>query len=285
MIIPKNAKDVKGLRDFLSQQRTQACSTGAAYTGPLKQLFDELVTKIDAWLDKLPKEDVPGDWSLECQLDSLFALMAQMSASASLAALELSKLQNGEQFASAVTAEVNKRVTAGELFTKDAVAAQVKAQLQDNVSTGELVPKERLGQLCAEAELAGIAKGELKFKTALEAEKAEAKLFAERRQSLQQAALPLPDAEIERIILGGTEEEFQARITLFKSRQDDLAKESIQLASDAALANLWLDEKGYKGFERTVKSLPALKFHANPLATPAAPAAAPAKSASGAWAV
>lgn len=270
MLIPKNSKDVKGLRDYLTQQRAQACSTAAAYSGPLKQLFDEMVSKINAWLGQLPKEDVPGDWSLECQLDCLFSLMAQLSAAASLSALELSKLQNGEQYATALSAEINRRVTAGELFTKDGVAAHVKTQ----VDAGELVAKDRLTQLCSESHIKGFGEGEAKVRGEFTAKEAEDKLIGTRRSSLQAASLPLPDAEVERLVLGGTEEQFAARKTLFETRRDGLVKEGIQLNSDAALANLWLDETAYKGFERTVKSLPSLKFNPNPiLKLPGAPEA------------
>lgn len=262
MLIPKNAKDVKGLRDYLTQQRTQACSTGAAYTGPLKQVFDQLVSDIDAWLDKLPKDEIPGDWSLECQLDCLFNVLTQAQAAASLVTLEHSKLMNGEQFASALTVEINKRVTAGELFTKDGVSAHVKAQLD----AGEIVSKERLTQLCSEAKIQGFGEGETKVRNEIAAETTATKLIGERKALLQAASLPLPEAELEKAILGGTDEQFAARKTAFETRRESLKKEGIQLASDEALANLWLDDAAYKGFEKTIKSLPQLKFNANPLA-------------------
>ena len=59
------------------------------------------------FIGELPKDDVCGDWSLESRLDSLFALLAQASALASMAGLELSKLkaEGATQLAGAVTAE------------------------------------------------------------------------------------------------------------------------------------------------------------------------------------
>lgn len=266
MLIPKNAKDVKGLRDFLTHQRTQACSTAAAYTGPLKQLFEKLITDIDAWLDKLPKDEVPGDWSLECQLDSLFSILTQAQAAASLVTLEHSKLMNGEQFASAVDAEIGKRIASGVLFNKDGVTTYVQTQLD----AGEMVSKARLTQLCAESKLQGMTEGEQKVKSEIAATAAQEKLIGERRGLLQAASLPLPERELEVAILGGTEEQFAARKTAFETRRAALKQEGIQLASDEALTNLWLDDAAYKGFEKTIRSLPQLKFNANPLAGGAA---------------
>lgn len=265
MLIPKNSKDLKGLRDFLTQQRTQACSTAAAYTGPLKQVFEEMVSKIDAWLGQLPKEDVPGDWSLEYQLDSVFSVMTQLSAAASLAALELSKLQNGEQFASLVSAELTKRITAGELFTKESLQTATAAAIKTQVDSGELVGKDRLAQLCSESKNTGLLEGEQKVRTELAAKETQLKTLSTRKSVVQAASLPLPDTEIETVVFGGTDEEFNARKARFETRREDLKKEGIQLNSDEALANLWLEEAAYKGFERTVKSLPQLKFQANPL--------------------
>jgi hypothetical protein len=272
MFIPKNDKDIKGLRDFLTQQRTQACSVSAAFTGPMKQLFDEMTAKIDGWLSQLPKDEVPGDWSLGCQLDQVFALMAQLSAAASLAALEVTKLNTGEQFATACTAEINKRVTAGELFTKDGLAAHVKS-LTDG---GELVGKDSVKQLCAAAQQVGFAEGDKKVRDEMAAQIESGKVIGARKTSLQAASLPLPDAEIEAIVLGGTDEEFNKRKATFETRLAALKAENIQLNADSdalLLANLWADDKAYAGFEKTVRNIPQLKLKGNPLArVPGGPA-------------
>lgn len=269
-LIPKNSKDVKGLREYLTGHRasTQQCSVAEAFSQPLKDLFKETVTKIDAWLGQLPKDDVPGDWSLEYQLDSLFAIMTQLSAAASLSALEVSKLQTGEQFATALTTEIQKRITAGDLFDKDGLKTQLAAHVKVQVDAGDLVDKTRLTQLCSESKLAGFGEGEQKVRTELAAQEAEGKVITARKALVQAASLPLPDSEIEKTVLGGTDEEFKGRMDLFNTRHESLKAENIQLNADVALANLWLSETAYKGFEKTVKSLPALKFAANPFAVP-----------------
>jgi hypothetical protein len=265
-LIPKNSKDIEGIRNFLTIQRAQACSTAAAYSGPIKELFDELVKKLDGWIKQLPTTDVPGDWSVENQLDYLFSTLAQASANASVIALELSKLKNGEQFATSLTQEINKRVTEGTLFTKEGAQAFAENLVKSKTEAGELVPKNTLTQLCSEAQIKGFGEGEAKVREELAAERTLTETINKRKALLQEAGLPLPEAELEKAILGGTDEEFAARKATFETRREDLKKEGIQFNSDPVLANLWLDEKAYGGFAKTVKNLPQLKLAPNPLA-------------------
>ena len=137
MLIPKDSKDLPGFRTFLQNQRTQACSTASVFTGPLKVAMEKMVSEIDAVLAKLPTDEARENWCLDNQLDSLFNLLTQAAASAALSALELSKVTNGasEQMATALTAEIAKRVTAGELFTKES--------LQTATSTASASPSRR----------------------------------------------------------------------------------------------------------------------------------------------
>ena len=262
MLIPKDSKDLPGFRAFLQNQRTQACSTASVFTGPLKIAMEKMVSEIDAVLAKLPTDEARENWCLDNQLDSLFNLLT-------LSALELSKVTNGqsEQVASLLTAEIDKRVAAGDLFLKDSLPTLVAAQVKTQVDAGELVTKDRLTQLCSESKMAGFGEGSKKVIDDMAAIEAETKVIGARKASLQAASLPLPDAEVERVILGGTEEQFTARKTAFETRREDLKKEGIQLNSDAALANLWLDEQQYTGFRKLVGNLPQLKFTPNPLAT------------------
>ena len=120
MILPKTSKDVPALRTFLTTLRTQACSASDGFSAPLKDLAGELVKKLDGFIGELPKEDVCGDWRLESRLDSLFALLAQASALASMAGLELSKLkaEGARQLTGAVTAEISRRIEVGDLIAK-----------------------------------------------------------------------------------------------------------------------------------------------------------------------
>ncbi len=264
MLIPKDAKDVAGLRNFLTAQRTQACALSQAYTGPLKQVFDDLIAKVDAFLAGLPSEDKCGDWTLANQLDCLFSYAAQCSACASQATLELSKLNSGQM--SALNTEIQNRITAGTLFTKDNYQTAVDAAVKAKLDAGELVTKTRLDQMCSEVKGVAFEEGAKKAREEHAAEVALNETVGKRKALLQTASLPLPEADLEKIVLGATEEEFNARKAKFETRREDLKKQGIQLNSDAALANLWLEDKAYEGFKRTVESLPALKFTPNPLA-------------------
>ena len=213
MLIPKDSKDLPGFRAFLQNQRTQACSTASVFTGPLKIAMEKMVSEIDAVLAKLPTDEARENWCLDNQLDSLFNLLTQAAASAALSALELSKVTNGqsEQVASLLTAEIDKRVAAGDLFLKDSLPTLVAAQVKTQVDAGELVTKDRLTQLCSESKMAGFGEGSKKVIDDMAAIEAETKVIGARNASLQAASLPLPDAEVERVILGGTEEQFTAR--------------------------------------------------------------------------
>jgi hypothetical protein len=279
MLIPTNSKDLKGLRDFLTNQRVQACSLAAVAKGSYKTSLDEMVTGIDASLAKLPADDAAADWTMESQMCSIFTLLAQAMSCSTLSALELTKATGSEQLASVMTAEIAKRVSAGELFTKDQHDAGLISERVKHVKTltdsGELVTKAAVIQLCSDSKLAGFTEGETKSREALLAATTEATLITTRKASLQAASLPLPEASIEKLVLTGTDEVFAARKALFETRQADLKKEGIQLNSDGALANLWLDEAPYTGFRKLVADLPQLKFQANPFAVaPGAPAPA-----------
>ena len=273
-MILTNSKDIAGFRAFLTSQKEQACSAAAKFTGPLKQALEDLGTKFADALAKLPAADASENstWCIENQLDNLFCLLTQATACASLASLEIAKTTNSEQLASSVTAEINRRVAAGELFTVDGVALKVKTQIE----AGELVPKVTLEQLCSSAKLTGFSEGQAKVREELAAEVEAGKVIALRKTALQEAGLPLPEAELERVILGADDAAFQARKAAFIARQAELTSEGIQLNADGGLANLWLDEAPYKSFKKLVASVPALKFKPNPVASVPGDATKPA---------
>ena len=248
MILPKNSKDVPALRNFLTTLRTQACSSGEAFTGALKQMRDDLVKKLDSFIEEIPKGDVPGDWCMEDKLDTLCALLAQAIAQSSMSALEVAKLNT--QMAGAVEAAVKSKIEAGELLTKDAHTAAVSAAVADQT--------KQTNQLCADAKNLGIAEGEKKVRDEIAAEAATTKLIATRKETLQKAGKPLPEAAFESV-LAGTEEQFNAVVAKFDARADSLKKAGVQLAGSPLMSKLFLPDTEYRTFESTVTSIDALK--------------------------
>ena len=272
MILPKNSKDVPALRNYLTTLRTQACSAAEGFSAPLKEMASELVKKLDGFIADLPKDDVPGDWSLESKLDSLFALLAQASALASMAGLELSKLKadGATQLASAVTTEISRRITAGELVAKDAHEAAVGNAVKIQTDSGALVAKDTVTQLCAEARNTGFKEGEKKVRDEIAAGETRRSQIAARKEALQQAGLPVPEAEFE-AVLAGTDAEFEAVKTRYTTRLEGLKKNGIQLAAGPLLSKLFMPDVEYAVFEKTVSSIDAFKTPpAEVLATPGA---------------
>ncbi|MDE2105478.1 MAG: hypothetical protein KGL39_50085 [Patescibacteria group bacterium] len=268
MILPKNSKDVPALRNFLTTLRTQACASSEAFSPSLKEMAGELTKKLDGLISELPKEDVAGDWDLSNKLDSLFALLAQASALASMAGMELAKLkaETATQLAGAVETAIQSKVAAGELLTKDAHAAAVAAAVKTE--------KDTVGQLCAEAKKNGIAEGEKKVRDEISAAEAVRAQIAGRKTELQKAGKPLPEAEFESV-LGGTDEQFKAVTDKYDARLAALNKAGVQLAGSPLLAKLYLPDSEYKTFEPTVTSIDALK---TPPVEVAGGAAAPASA-------
>ncbi|MDE2101795.1 MAG: hypothetical protein KGL39_31400 [Patescibacteria group bacterium] len=255
MILPKNSKDVPALRNFLTTLRAQACASSEAFSPSLKEMAGELTKKLDGLISELPKEDADGDWDLSNKLDSLFALLAQASALASMAGMELAKLkaettETATQLAGAVEAAIQSKVTAGELLTKDAHTAALAAAVKTE--------KDTVGQLCAEAKKNGIAEGEKKVRDEISAAEAVRAQIAGRRTELQKAGKPLPEAEFESV-LGGTEEQFKAVTDKYDARLAALNKAGVQLAGSPLLSKLYLPDSDYKTFEATVTSIDALK--------------------------
>jgi hypothetical protein len=256
MTLPKNSKDLPALRSFLTTLRTQACASGDAFTGALKEMRDDLVKKLDSFINEIPQGDVPGDWCMEDKLQTLCSLLAASIAQASMSALEVAKLQT--QMAGAVDTEISRRITAGELVAKDAHVTAVQNAVAEQTKAGAVVPKDTVTQLCADAKNLGIAEGEKKVRDEIAAEAATTKLIATRKDALQKAGKPLPEAEFERV-LAGSEEEFNKVLAKFDTRLDGLKKAGVQLAGSPLLSKLFLPDEQYGVFEKTVSSIDALK--------------------------
>ncbi len=274
MVLPKNSKDAKGLREFMTTLKTQMCSASEAFGEPLKKIFTEVANKVDAVLSAIPTADIPGDWSIESQLESLFGVLTCASSIASQAALEVTKVKDqqatlAKQYASeSLPAEIEKRLKAGDLFSKEAMdAARAKA-------VEGLVPQATVTQLCTEAKAAGVVEGEKRVRDEMAATETRVKLIATRKDGLQQASFPIPDAEFE-AVLAGTDEEFTKAKTSVEARREKLKKAGIQLNAPELLSKLWLPEREYQLFEKTVMSIDALKVTAEPFASAGAGSSVP----------
>lgn len=259
VVIPKSAKDVKGIRSMMTSIKTQLCSAAEAFSAPLKEMFSEVGKKFEAVIAALPKED-GADWSVECQLENLFGCLACASGAASQAALEISKLREekaelSRQFAANLEAEIAKKINAGELFSKDAHTKALEG----------LVPQATVTQLCAEAQNKGMEAGMKKLRDEQAVAEANRTVITTRRAALQKANFPIPDAQFESA-LGGEEKDFEAAKKLVETRRDGLKQKGIQLNTAELQANLWLPEAQWNVFEKTVSNIPALKITPEPFA-------------------
>ncbi len=264
-LLPKNSKDVAGIRNVFTALRTQMCSAASAFSDPLKAIFKEITDKFDAVLASLPKDEAVQDWSLECQLENLFSLLANASAVASMAGLELSQIKAdlGKSMASAVELEIGKRVTAGEFVTKASLDTKVLEAITAKTTAGELIPSATHTQLCSAAKAAGIAEGAAGEKLKVtEAEQRNA-LITTRTTALTTASVPLPPADLAKI-LGEPEEAFTAAKTTFESRKKALETEGFQLNSEL-LANCWLPEADFGRFQKILANTPSLKIKPEPI--------------------
>jgi hypothetical protein len=257
-LMPKDSKDLEGVRGFFSGLRQQFASTATIYTGPIKSLFDDVVAKLDAALAALPKTGEPN-WSLTDQLENFFYLLNSANCVANTLGLELSKVkQQMASMASIGPDAIEAAVKAGTHIPKTdfetAVSAAVVAR---TVEGGDLVPKATVTQLCSAAKDLGLKEGRLARDTELAATKAADELATGRRTALTTAGLPLPEAEVE-AILSAPEADFAAARTLAESRLLKLTEAGIELTPELR-AKAWLSEAGYGVFHKTVSAIPSLK--------------------------
>jgi hypothetical protein len=241
--------------------RTQVCSASEAFSDPVKALTTELTTKIDSFISGLPKEDVCGDWRLEDRLDTLFALLSSCSAVASQAGLEVSKLKADQQvqFAGAMDAEIAKRVTAGDLFTKEAHQTAMAGAIKTQPDASAFIPKDTVTQLCADAKALGVKEGEKRVRDEESAKETTRQQISKRKEALQKAGLPIPEAKNEQV-LAGTDEQFETLQTTYRTRLETLQKNGVQLAgSTTLLPKLYLPEEAYNTFAETVSGIDAFK--------------------------
>lgn len=266
MVIPKNSKDVAAIRGMLSAVRTQVNSAATAFSDPLKNIFAELTKKFDSALASLPTSETQCDWSLENQLENFFASLVQASSLASMCALEVNQLKAdaAKNMASAVTAELEKKLTAGEYVLRASLDTEIGKAIKGKTDSGELVTKEMHAQLCSAAKTAGVTEGQTQERAKItEAEQRNA-LIASRTESLTKAGFALPPADL-RKVLGEPEEVYAAAKAKAESRAGKLKADGFQINSDLA-ENVWLDDANFGRFEKVISATPSLKIKPEPFA-------------------
>jgi hypothetical protein len=254
-LMPKDSKDLEGVRGFFSGLRQQFASTATIYTDPIKSLFDEVVAKLDAALAALPKT-TDTNWSLNDQLENFFYLLNSANCVANSLGLELAKVK--QQMASVGPDAIAAAVAAGTYIPKTdfekAVDAAVAAR---TVEGGDLVPKETVNQLCSAAKELGLKEGRTARDGEVAAERAADALATGRRTALTTAGLPLPEAEVE-AILRADEPTFTAARTLTENRLKGFTEAGIELTPEL-LGKAWLPEAAFGVFQKTVSAIPSLK--------------------------
>ncbi len=251
--MPEPKKDFLALRTLLLGIQTQLCGTDPlTLEEPFRATFNGLKAEFEAALAKLPAAE-PAPQDLGVQLQSLWSCFY------SLNSLFNSLLGSTKAQKCAVETEIARQVTAGDLIPRAVLPARVTEQVTAQVTAGELVPKATVEQLCSVAKTNGLTEGEKKVRDEIAAKAAVTAKVAERTTALQTAGLPLPDAEIERL-LGGTDEEFAAHRTRVEAHLAQFKDKGIQLAANStARAKAWLAADAFKGFLALADGIPSLK--------------------------
>ena len=265
VILPTNAKDIEGFRNFFGTLKQQFASAAEVYEGPIRTLFDEVSSKLTAALEALPKT-ADANWSVSDKLDQFFGLLACANNVVATLGLELSKTK--QQMASAIP----DALKAGTIFDAAGVEAAVAAKIAERTGeTGDLAPKTLVAQLCSAAKLEGVTLGRTEKEAELAAAAAE-NTAGERRTALTAAGIPLPPAAVE-AILKEADDKFNAAQETAKNRVKMLTEAGLALTPEL-LSSVWLGESEYNVFESTVRGIPALKREAKdePLAGLISPA-------------
>lgn len=221
---------------------------------PFSTAFTTLKDQCNAVLARLPMTDaVPAAAELDGILSSL---SSAMSGTQSLMQLLLQQVQSfkGEttriqaQYASAILPDklpalieeaVTKRVTDGLLIPKET--------LELRITNGELVPKTVATELCSQSKLQGLEEGEKKVRDELKAREESGKVITARKTRVETASLPVPATEIE-TLFAGTDEEFLAKETKAKSRNDFLNSKRVSLNSTLR-AKIWAPDAEWSSIE------------------------------------
>jgi hypothetical protein len=256
MKIPTDLKDVKAIREFLTNIRTQVCGMADFLSEPWKTHFNDLKKHYDDAIAALPPTDaVPAALEANHHLACFYSCLANANALANMlgSALDSMIRKNAETVTtalnSAVGGEIEKLVTAGTMFRKETVDGKITEAIGARVKAGELVEKETHTQLCTAAKDLGFKEGEKKVRDEITAKEARKSLINTRRASLQTCGLPVPDEKLEEA-LAGTEEQFKAAQTTAENRIAALQKKGVALNSKSPLlAKVWLPQEQWEVFE------------------------------------
>lgn len=248
----KDLKDVKAVRKFYEDQRQALCSMAEGLDEPLKTHFNALKKKYDDVLESLPvTEQTPGALETGKHLSALYSILTVANG------LMCSSLNSVKTAGAALNSEaINKvlqdKIATGELFPKSVFDGKVAAEVERLTKSGDYVPKATVQQLCSEAKNAGILEGENKIRQETQANADRAKVVETRKAQVQTAGLPLPAAEIEKL-LGGSETEFSAHLKKAQDRFASLKKHSALNSKSPLMTKIWLADNEFSTFEQLLK--------------------------------
>jgi hypothetical protein len=267
IVLPKDSKDLPGLKKFFEGVK-QLCSASDTFDGPIRQMMEDLKTRVDAALTAMP-QDESANWMVNEKVTDLLNLLGCANNLAAGLMLELNKMKT--QMAGMVVLE--DAVAQGIVVKKDAVPELIQTAIAERTGeAGDLTTKELAQQLCSAAEQKGIQQGIQQRNDQLAAEAAAATAAEERKTALTTAGLPLPEGGVE-AILKAEKAAFEAARTTAQDRFKKLTEAGLDLeVLKPQLGKIWGAEAEYKTFESTVLNIPALKKPARvdePLASPA----------------
>lgn len=269
MILPTDPKDIKAIREFFTQQRQSVCSMADCLEEPWKSHFNSLKGEYDKALEALPASDqAPAALEANRHLQYFCSLLCQATAlnHALGAHMQSLKSTNQQAFNSAVeaalaerikngivvpAAEVNSRVNSG-------VDAAVTAEIERRIKAGELLAKETATGLATQARENGLKEGRELLQKEIDLKTAASQQAEGRKAKLATAGFPVPDKDII-ALLGGTDEEFDKRKKEAEGRLEGLKKKNSALNSkNAVWGAVWLPESEWKSFEKIIADIPGM---------------------------
>lgn len=214
--------------------------------------FNKIKSDYDSALkDLAPSDQVVASLDANRHLSCLYTLLAGANSLCSFVSGQMSEMKKAHATAlnSAADAAITAKIQSGELIAKADLDGKIKAAIDARIAGGELLTKESHTQLCSAAKEIGRTEGKTAAETVIANEKAKLATLETRRGLVQTASLPVPSADIEKL-LGGTDEEFNTRMETAKSRVQELMAAGIALnAANPAWDNVWKGDGEYKNFK------------------------------------
>lgn len=268
-ISPEQAKKLAQFYTGILSSLNSSAALAQSLGGPFLQTYDALKADCNAMLAKLQPTDQAG---LALEFDAMLTqIVSAMVGAQSVMGMLWEQLSRAQaeltesgtrvqaQLASAVTVEIEKLVTAGELVRK--------AALDERISKGELIPREVHTEACSQAKLQGVTEGEGRVRGELEAAARRAQLAGERRQLVETASLALPPAALE-AILSEPEEIFTAAKVKADERTKFLNDARISLNSSFR-GQVWATDEAWNSTKVAVEELNKLAKGGHEPFTPA----------------